>query len=441
MHAEDDGPLAGMRDLADYLAEEGILKVVMVAKQFKAYHKKSGTAAVTQLTAEYQADVEKRLEPYTEVTGDVGNLLNATRNLLNTLAELYGEKALDKFADIMTPFQRLVKRELEMQHMKFDRLVEQCIKTDRWESINDQCLSASSVDIFTMLGQSLPMVMESGLLLIEENVTTLVQNVDGMIMKYAMHVLRSCGERAPLEKKREKKSEKLSSNMDSLRDKAVSISAYDLWHITIVATSGSAAVDYSAIPRPFRSLASFFLLRCVCVLALSQAAKAAKKKHKDGSHGGKVIDRPDSAPEAGEDGEDEAAVAAKKEKPQPSYAVISTEELCVRVNSLVHCTRNIKQLASRIAYELGHTEAYVDPLAPDFDPTDRQSAALRLDHGSGVVHGTVGCFHRCKAHLSRHREGATSRSICAHASERHADWRHFERPGRGDGCTVQHDTR
>lgn len=320
---DDDGPLAGMRDLADYLAEEGVLKVVMVAKQFKPYHKKSGTAAVTQLTAEYQADVEKRLEPYTEVTGDVANLLNATRNLLNTLAELYGEKAHVKFADIMTPFQRLVKRELEMQHMKFDGLVEQCIKTDRWESINDQCLSASSVDIFTMLGQSLPMVMESGLLLIEENVTTLVQNVDGMIMKYAMHVLRSCGERAPLQKKREKKSEKLSSNMDNLRDKA--------------------------------------------------AAKAAKKKNKDGTHGGKVIDRPDSAPEVGEDGEDEAAAVAKKEKPQPSYAAISTEELCVRVNSLVHCTHNIKQLASRIAYELGDTEAYVDPLAPDFDPTDRSA--------------------------------------------------------------------
>lgn len=322
MHDDDDGPLAGMRDLADYLAEEGILKVVTVAKQFKAYHRKSGTAAVMQLTAEYQADVEKRLEPYTEVTADVANLLNATRNLLNTLVELYGEKAHVKFAHIMAPFQRLVKRELEMQHMKFDQLVEQCIKTDRWESINDQCLSASSVDIFTMLGQSLPMVMESGLLLIEENVTTLVQNVDGMIMKYAMHVLRSCGERAPLQKKREKKSEKLSSNMDNLRDKA--------------------------------------------------AAKAAKKKHREASHAGKVIDRPDSAPEGGEEGEEEKE-REKREKPQPSYAVISTEELCVRVNSLVHCTHNIRQLASRIAYELGDTEAYVDPLAPDFDPADRSA--------------------------------------------------------------------
>ena len=115
-----------------------------------------------------------------------------------------------------------------------------------------------------------------------------------------------------------------------------------------------------------------YRLRYVC-FACSQAAKAAKKKNKDGAHGGKVIDRPDSAPEGGDDGEDEAAVATKKEKPQPSYAVISTEELCVRVNSLVHCTHNIKQLASRIAYELGDTEAYVDPLAPDFDPTDRSA--------------------------------------------------------------------
>lgn len=85
-----------------------------------------------------------------------------------------------------------------------------------------------------------------------------------------------------------------------------------------------------------------------------------------------MIDRPDSAPDAGEDGEEEAPTA-KHEKPQPSYATISAEELCVRVNSLVHCTYNIKQLASRIAYELGDTEAYVDPLAPDFDPTDRSA--------------------------------------------------------------------
>jgi len=58
---EDDGPVAGMRDLADYLAEEGLLRVVMVAKQFKAYHKKAGTAAVMALTADYQKDVEARL--------------------------------------------------------------------------------------------------------------------------------------------------------------------------------------------------------------------------------------------------------------------------------------------------------------------------------------------------------------------------------------------
>ena len=40
-------------------------------------------------------------------------------------------------------------------------------------------------------------------------------------IKYAMHVLRSCGERAPLQKKREKKSEKLQAKTDNLRDKAV----------------------------------------------------------------------------------------------------------------------------------------------------------------------------------------------------------------------------
>ena len=76
-----------------------------------------------------------------------------------------------------------------------------------------------------------------------------------------------------------------------------------------------------------------------------------------------MIDRPDAAPDGGEEGEDgEAAAGAKKEKPEPSYATISTEELCVRVNSLVHCINNIKQLASRIAYELGDAEVSIGEL-------------------------------------------------------------------------------
>lgn len=238
-----------------------------------------------------------------------------------------GDKAQVKFAHIMMPFQRLVKRELEMQHMKFDGLVEQAMITDHWESINEMGLSASSVDIFTMLGQSLPMVMESGLLLIEENVNTLVQNVDGMIMKYAMHVLRSCGERAPIQKKKEKKSEKMSSNVDSLRDKA--------------------------------------------------AAKAASRRDrkKDQAPVGTVVDRGGTAvDDQGEGGEGaEGEEAAEIKANLPSYAVITTEELCVRVNSLVHCTRNIKTIASRIAYELA-SDDWVDPLCEEFDPSDRKAA-------------------------------------------------------------------
>ena len=313
---DDDGPLAGMRDLADFLVEEGLLKVVLVAKQFKVYFKKSGTAAVVQLMTDFQADVTARLEPYTEVTEDVSNLLNATRGVLDTLVEMYGDAALDKF-DIMSPFQRLVKRELEMQHLKFDKLVVQCMKVEDWSAINDeQCLSSSAVDIFTMLGQSLPMVMESGLLLVEENVSTLVQNVDGMIMKYAMHVLRSCGERAPIAKKKEKKREQLGQNIDNLRDKA----------------------HHKAAQAKARRDGG----------AASAAAGSA------------VLDRPDQ--------EDQEEV-----KPEPSYATISTTELCVRINSLMYCLNNIKSLASRLAAEL-NTEAYVDPLAPEYDPTDRAAA-------------------------------------------------------------------
>ena len=56
-----------------------------------------------------------------------------------------------------------------------------------------------------MLSQALPMIIGSGLLLVEDNMTTLVQNVDGMVMKYAMHILRSCGEKPPLHSKKDKK--------------------------------------------------------------------------------------------------------------------------------------------------------------------------------------------------------------------------------------------
>jgi hypothetical protein len=112
-----------------------------------------------------------------------------------------------------------------------------------------------------------------------------------------------------------------------------------------------------------------------------------------------VIDRPDAAPDGGEEGEDgEAAAGAKKEKPEPSYATISTEELCVRVNSLVHCINNIKQLASRIAYELGDAEAYVDPLDPDYDPTER-GADGKLAADKVPLAGSIMVLESCTEQL------------------------------------------
>jgi hypothetical protein len=54
--------------------------------------------------------------------------------------------------------------------------------TEQWSVVDEELkISSSAVDIFTMLTQSLPMVIDSGLLLDEQSVATLVQNVDGMV--------------------------------------------------------------------------------------------------------------------------------------------------------------------------------------------------------------------------------------------------------------------
>ena len=54
--------------------------------------------------------------------------------------------------------------------------------TEQWSVVDEELkISSSAIDIFTMLTQALPMVIDSGLLLDEHSFNTLAQNVDGMV--------------------------------------------------------------------------------------------------------------------------------------------------------------------------------------------------------------------------------------------------------------------
>mgnify|MGYP003331108576 CR=1 FL=1 len=94
-------------------------------------------------------------------------------------------------------------------------------------------------------------------------------------------------------------------------------------------------------------------------------------------------------------------------KPEPSYATISTTELCVRINSLMYCLNNINSLSSRLASEL-NTEAYVDPLAPEYDPTDRAAA----DDGRDGFPG-----RRCRGEAEARPDTSRSINYAPHAPQ------------------------
>ena len=290
---EDETPLSGFMDLGLFLVDEGIVKVFETAKQFKVYYSKATDAAVVQLAKGFKEEVLHRLEPYNEVTLEVSNLLSVVQDVVETLVELQGEKAADKH-QLTEPFQRLIRRELEQQAFKFTDAVENCIKSERWEPVDKEYwLSSSAIDIFTMLSQALPMIIGSGLLLVEDNMTTLVQNVDGMVMKYAMHILRSCGEKPPLhskkDKKKKEKKQKRQDDIEKIKD------------------------------LPFMKRRN-----------ANKEASAAPSA---------VTDRPELSPEVAE--------------VRPPYETQTLVELCVRYNAIGYCMGNIEKMSAELAAEQG----------------------------------------------------------------------------------------
>ena len=45
-------------------------------------------------------------------------------------------------------------------------MVNRCMENEKWVPLNlDQCVSGSTVDLFRMVGQTLPLMLDSGLLI------------------------------------------------------------------------------------------------------------------------------------------------------------------------------------------------------------------------------------------------------------------------------------
>eukprot|EP01050_Picozoa_sp_SAG11_P000264 SAG11_NODE_7_length_31267_cov_19.541966_2_plen_839_part_00 len=202
---EEEGKLSGMCDLVEFLIDEGVLQVVEVAHQLKPYYRKAGDAAVAELVSGFKKAVEQAVAEYVQLDPEIENLIAVTRGLMETLIDLKGEANVGRF-DVMGPFLPLVRKEFEQQQTRYHEVTDRCIATEGWVCIGgDQHISSSAVDIFGCVGQSVPMIIHSGLLLVQANIDTLVQNIESIVMSYGQFVVRSCGERPAMSKKKKDK--------------------------------------------------------------------------------------------------------------------------------------------------------------------------------------------------------------------------------------------
>jgi hypothetical protein len=120
----------------------------------------------------------------------VGTLIDAAAELLGD-----GEQLGKLHRSVVLPFAPLVEKELLAQRVRFDKLVKQSIQNEDWRPLNeDSSVSGSAVDIFTMIGQALPMMLGSGLLLDDKIAKSFIRNIDSCIMSYALHCSGAIGE-------------------------------------------------------------------------------------------------------------------------------------------------------------------------------------------------------------------------------------------------------
>eukprot|EP00741_Cyanophora_paradoxa_P007120 tig00001093_g6891.t1 len=93
----------------------------------------------------------------------------------------------------------LLSEWLQLQHVAFSACLERCLAMETWRPVDENLMiSASVMDLFAMFAQTVPFVYDLGIPLPPECISTLALSIDGIMQKYAMHVLRSCGPRSAL---------------------------------------------------------------------------------------------------------------------------------------------------------------------------------------------------------------------------------------------------
>lgn len=177
-----------LKDLAEFLAEEGLMTVVDMANQFVSTLPKAAEAALKEIVKCFGNDMQKLFdenqELFTSVVSEVYELLHAVSVLIEASSELLvGDgRLLNKLhTGLAQRFVPLIQHELREQRKRFDDMVNRCMKNEDWKPMNDdEIVSGSTVDLFKLIGQTLPLMLGSGLLIDTDIANEYIRECEGL---------------------------------------------------------------------------------------------------------------------------------------------------------------------------------------------------------------------------------------------------------------------
>ena len=216
---EDEG--TALADLAEFLAEEAVIPVIERADQFSPFCAKAPHVAVKELVRCFGSDLKQLVSGFKEMGPAMETLLQSVGLLIDAAAELLGEgAALSKLhKSVVMPFVPLVEKDLRSQRDRFDKLCRQSIENENWSPVNqDSSISSSVYDIFAMIGQQIPVMLGSGLLLDDSIAKQFIRNIDSCVMAYALHVSQGIADPPPVVSRVAKK--KRRGSVDAVADLA-----------------------------------------------------------------------------------------------------------------------------------------------------------------------------------------------------------------------------
>ena len=198
--AAEESVAGGLVDLADCLAEDGLLAVVSPAVGLAAAVPNAAQLALRELLQCFSVDVAALVAAHAEAFSAVGpevlELLRAVHVLVESAAELLGESAcLDALhRQIAEHLAGAISGELLQQRRNFDGMVRRCKEAEDWAGAGEDAgnVSSATIDLFAMVGRTLPLMLGSGLLIGGSAGThlaeTYVGNISSCIMEWSLWV-------------------------------------------------------------------------------------------------------------------------------------------------------------------------------------------------------------------------------------------------------------